>query len=190
LICPSDPLPEPVAYSTYLPPAAWASGFYGLGSYGGSAGKQVGPPGPGPDFPGVSRDGLFYRDNSVPFADIADGGSNTLLFGERYHRDPEFDRISDINVPPRGRIGAYGKWGLLSRDGSASMASLMLHAAVPINYKMPSDGGTDTLLGYRIGAFGSGHPGGANFAFADGHVRFLRDSTPLEVLQALSTRNG
>ena len=40
------------------------------------------------------------------------------------------------------------------------------------------------------GAFGSYHPGGAQFGFADGHVSFLSESIPLPIYQALSTRNG
>jgi prepilin-type processing-associated H-X9-DG protein len=42
----------------------------------------------------------------------------------------------------------------------------------------------------RLSAFGSGHSGGANFALVDGSVRFIRDTTPLDVLQAMCTRNG
>jgi prepilin-type processing-associated H-X9-DG protein len=51
-------------------------------------------------------------------------------------------------------------------------------------------GGDLLTVWNRAGAFGSGHPGGANFAFADGSVKFLSDSIPLSTLQALSTRAG
>jgi prepilin-type N-terminal cleavage/methylation domain-containing protein/prepilin-type processing-associated H-X9-DG protein len=37
---------------------------------------------------------------------------------------------------------------------------------------------------------GSPHPGGASVAFCDGHVAFLPDETPQEVLNALLTRAG
>ena len=39
-----------------------------------------------------------------------------------------------------------------------------------------------------VGGFGSYHPGGANFAFGDGSVRFLSESTPPEMLQQLGHR--
>jgi prepilin-type processing-associated H-X9-DG protein len=38
--------------------------------------------------------------------------------------------------------------------------------------------------------FGSSHPGGANFAFADGHVAFLTQAIPTDVYRALSTYAG
>ena len=41
----------------------------------------------------------------------------------------------------------------------------------------------------RLCAFGSNHPGGANFALADGSVRFLVDALPLLSLQRLCVRN-
>src|SRR5262245_32647791 len=185
LVCPSDLLPEPVVESTPTATPPWAWGFYGLTSYGGNAGKRSFHPGNPPDFPRLTRDGIFFLDTCIRLADITDGSSNTLLFGERFHRDPEFDRLKAVFFPLNGPLAGWGKWGFVARG----IGNVTLHSARPINYQVPL-GGDYSAVEDRFCTFGSGHPGGANFAFADGSVRFLSDSTPLPTLQALSTRAG
>ena len=189
LLCPSDPLPETVVELTaavWAPPA-WSRGFYGMSSYGGNAGKRLVPSGAPPAFPGVTRDGVFFIDSCVRLADVTDGTSNTFLFGERYHHDPEFDRLQPVVFPGRAPVPHLGRWGAVGDAGG--MVHVTLHSAAPINYQVPP-GGDLSALSDRICAFGSGHPGGANFAFVDGSVRFVSDRISLHVLWALSTRRG
>jgi prepilin-type N-terminal cleavage/methylation domain-containing protein/prepilin-type processing-associated H-X9-DG protein len=187
LLCPSDRLPAPVweltAETAASPP--WSRGFYALSSYGGNAGKRAVYTGGPPAFPRITRDGIFWIDSCMRFADITDGTSNTCLFGERLHRDPEFDRRRPLVWPDATPVGGWGRWGYVANAGA--MFQVTLHSAAPINYRVPFGGDFSTLEN-RACAFGSGHPGGANFAFADGSVRFLSESTPLATLQALSTR--
>jgi len=184
LLCPSDPLPETVTYVTTGRPPPWAYGFYGMSSYGGNAGTrsvQFGGP------PRLSRDGVFFIGSSVRVEDLTDGTSSTLLFGERYHRDPEFDRLIPVVMPGTTLMAGLGKWSYVANVGVNAHVSLS--TPVPINYRVPSGGGYSAAED-RACAFGSGHPGGANFAFADGSVRFLREGTSLPTLRALSTRAG
>jgi prepilin-type N-terminal cleavage/methylation domain-containing protein/prepilin-type processing-associated H-X9-DG protein len=189
LLCPSDPLParvwELTAETAASPP--WSRGFYGLSSYGGNAGKRSVHSGGPPAFPRISRDGVFYLGSNIRLADVTDGTSNTFLFGERLHHDPEFDRLRPLAWPDATPVGGWGRWGYVANAGV--MFQVTLHTAAPINYRVPPGGDFSTLEN-RGCAFGSGHPGGANFAFADGSVRFLSDTTPLPTLQALSTRAG
>jgi prepilin-type processing-associated H-X9-DG protein len=158
-----------------------------MSSYGGNAGKRSVKAGTAPPWPGMTKDGIFFIDSSVRFADITDGTSSTLLFGERYHRDPQYDLQHDALWPESSPMAHQGRWAEVAFQGA--VANLMLSTPVPINYQM-SPGGDFTAVENRICAFGSGHPGGANFAFADGSVKFLSDSMPLVTLQALSTRAG
>lgn len=166
-VCPSDTLPRPPVdrNDTGASPRHW-----GLVSYGGNAGLRA--------TGGESKDGIFFEGSAVPIAGVTDGTSNTLLFGERNHWDPNYDRLCQ-----RDPIGTNGWWAY------AWPADVLLSAAVPLNYRVPPTATScEEVKADRLCAFGSRHPGGANFALADGSVRFLSDSVPLATLQALSTR--
>jgi prepilin-type N-terminal cleavage/methylation domain-containing protein/prepilin-type processing-associated H-X9-DG protein len=185
LVCPSDWLPDPVweltAFHPDLPLPPWCLGFYGMTSYGGNAGTRSVPN------PRLSKDGVIFVGSNVRLADITAGSSNTLLFGERYHHDPEYDRRRPDVAPAVPPMAGWGRWGFVASVAASGHVSLS--TPVPINYRVPPGGGVSAMEDRQC-AFGSGHPGGANFAFADGSVRFLSDSTPLPMLQALSTRAG
>jgi prepilin-type N-terminal cleavage/methylation domain-containing protein/prepilin-type processing-associated H-X9-DG protein len=179
LLCPSDSLPEPVSQFTAGSIPTWAWGFYGMSSYGGNAGKRS------VLAARMTQDGIFFIGSNVRIADITDGTSTTFLFGERFHHDPNFDRQQPDVWPGASPLTGIGKWGYVA-DARAN-ANVTLSTPVPINYRVPSGGDFSTVED-RACAFGSGHGRGANFAFADGSVRFLSESTPLLTLQALSTR--
>src|SRR5262249_43083409 len=126
-------------------------------------------------------DGVFYINSSVRIGDIKDGSSNTLLFGERYHKDLVYTNIATL-----------GGWAW---SNYLAPQDYLLSTPVPVNYTLPPGtklGSPLFLEDDRICAFGSAHPGGANFTMADGSVRFLAltSTGQLPLLQALSTRNG
>ena len=189
LVCPSDALAsEPLEDFGNLPPPydgqyGWAYGFYGKSSYYGNAGTRSFPAGQ------ITQDGIFFPDSRIRLAEVSDGTSNTFLFGERSHRDVEYDHITRTSLPVFYPLSRIGMWGALHQTGGGSVVHHLLSAYVPINYPMPPTGGA-AEVNDRPCAFGSGHPGGANFAFVDGSVRFVSDQTDLATLQALSTRAG
>jgi prepilin-type N-terminal cleavage/methylation domain-containing protein/prepilin-type processing-associated H-X9-DG protein len=175
-VCPADRLPNP-AVTTYTNDSGTVY-YLGMTSYGGNAGSVS------MYWPNATQDGVFYINSAVRIADISDGTSNTLFFGERYHFDPAFDALTG------GSIQTYGGWAWAN---VYSMEDHTQSAQAPINYMVPPGTTSDPTYFYqntRLGAFGSGHTLGANFAFADGSVHFLSNSTPQQLLQQLATRAG
>ena len=122
---------------------------------------------------------------------IYDGTSNTFLFGERYHFDPNFDSIlhESSSTFSRYPIAKWGAWGWIGGGNGTTHIFGSTRLDAPINYQTPADASANySNVNIRMSAYGSGHPGGANFALSDGSVRFVPETIDAISFQAISTR--
>jgi prepilin-type N-terminal cleavage/methylation domain-containing protein/prepilin-type processing-associated H-X9-DG protein len=111
--------------------------------------------------------------------DVVDGLSNTLLLGERAH-----GKLSKFNCGPGGQCSFRGNgWWASSDYGDADITAFYPPHFTPVDHygtHALGDPGSPTARCDSATPFvmsaSSFHPGGANFAFADGSIRFLRDT--------------
>jgi prepilin-type processing-associated H-X9-DG protein len=137
----------------------------------------------------VFLDGLFAINKWRRIADVRDGTSNTLAVGESVHVSlyglgPGYG-IADQGGPVPWYYGA-GCWINCNPEHQSGLGRSVRSTKHPINCSilpMATDQDNDP-------PFGSYHPGGAPFAFADGHVGFLSETIRLSTYQALSTIAG
>ncbi len=129
----------------------------------------------------IDRDGVLFANGVVRLAEVTDGASNTLFIGER---PPSSDDI-------------FGWWYAgVGQNAGNSLDSFLGVAEYNNSYRLPMCGhGPHRYRSGRLDElcdvmhFWSLHSGGANFAFADGSVRFLAYSAD-SIMPALSTRSG
>jgi len=131
----------------------------------------------------------------VRFSEVTDGTSKTLVIGESYTRH---QYSKDGNAMDFWAM--FGPQLALWKPGSkagSEFTECLGSAVVPIN-TLKNDERQRQLNPSFVGssgqllemAFGSYHPVGAGFAFADGSVRFLSDDLDLAVFRSLATRAG
>lgn len=182
--CPSDPrtaAPWEVTfvYSLAKPKPTLVTIQVALNSYLGNGGAYS-----------KQRDGVIVADGQLTLVNIADGTSNTLMFGER--------------PPPTNLIYAwvYVGWGATGPNGNGELSSVigvldpnpyLVRSGSsgpcgpgPFPYRQPELNATPDCAMFQ---YWSLHGGGANFAFCDGSVRFLAYSAD-PILAALATRAG
>lgn len=170
--CPSDPR----VYSPHRGPDGILAAYT---SYLGIRGKL---PTPGnPPYSHTVDNGVLQIGNPIRIAEITDGTSQTVMVGER---------------PPSTRLDSgwwyTSHWSTYSHDFVLPVVMLMEYPGECA----PSPPSMTFVFGPgRIDNecdkyhFWSLHPGGANFVFCDGSVRFLPYSVR-SILPALATRAG
>ncbi|WP_435022395.1 DUF1559 domain-containing protein [Tundrisphaera sp. TA3] len=159
----------------------------------------------------IDGEGVFGESISYKIRDISDGTSNTLAIGETSRfRDEVAGPFNIGNVlnywggpgtpgytnDTRISGGAYTVPKINAKpsktDGSASAINACggpfssPQYGNSIGWGRPNSGCQD------LGQFGfrSNHPGGANFVFCDGSVKFLKETINWTTYQALGTRAG
>jgi prepilin-type N-terminal cleavage/methylation domain-containing protein/prepilin-type processing-associated H-X9-DG protein len=120
-----------------------------------------------------NTNGLFQYRGPRKLREVSDGTSKTFAAGE----------IKDGHVR-----GGISMWSLAARHRS-SMRSTEVALNTPTQTGT-LDANVSSDPAASNGAFGSDHPGGAQFLFIDGHVQFVDDNVPKPVYEAASTIAG
>ena len=113
------------------------------------------------------NDGAFVYARNRTISSITGGMSNTIFLGE----------VDNAETWESSNTWTYGR----------IHADCLRTTRNPLN-TAPGEG--LYLRMRRNGAFSSAHPGGANFAYGDGHVAFVTDDIDLEIYRRSSSISG
>lgn len=109
----------------------------------------------------ADNSGVFFLNSRVRRVDVTDGASFTIYVGEKALVPDDLGWLS-------------GTRATLRNTGAPIQSPAPSRRVVPVDD--------------RVGGFGSDHPGGANFGFGDGSVRFLKARIDARVYRLLGHR--
>jgi prepilin-type N-terminal cleavage/methylation domain-containing protein/prepilin-type processing-associated H-X9-DG protein len=132
-----------------------------------------------------SPSGMFYRNSRTSVADVTDGTSQTIAIGERSHN------LSYVTWTARSITGWLGKTSFIeggTDQFNPSPEECWTQVLGPAGLE---DGPrTPNHPMAHVEDYWSRHPGGVNFLYADGSVRFIKSSIHPVAYRALATRSG
>ncbi len=141
----------------------------------------------------IKRNGQGWGMGSgVRIAGILDGCSNTIMVGEALTSAAAFSQmgvVAENNAPGMGR---KDHWSIGSNDidsqSQGDMSEFLGSTGVLLNHPAVPEG-DPRFAAYEL-SFGSRHTEGANFLFADGSLRYVRNGIAPATYSALGTRAG
>ncbi|MEO8497785.1 MAG: DUF1559 domain-containing protein, partial [Planctomycetota bacterium] len=154
--------------------------------------------------------GAFFLNSRVRRRDVSDGLTNTLFLGEKLPLAGDLGWLSGTRATLRNtgtRINSLTKWAKVN-GGTGSGVSVSEGAGFVLvdtapQGQVPEEESTRTATQIAagipivnglptnptaVGGFESQHPGGVNFAFGDGSLRFITDTIDMQVYQRLGHR--
>ena len=128
--------------------------------------------------------GVLFLNSHVRYEDVTDGTSSTLFVGEKLNDGLDLGWASGTRASLRNAGSALNR---SPRPGTGPLSPAPAKASAE-GAGLGDDNAAGTSNPAYVGGFDSRHPGGANFAFGDGSVRFIKTSIGIAVYQHLANR--
>lgn len=210
LRCPSSPLPELVRKSDGTPEGRAVPTYVGVAGAATRTGwtyhdqNRVIPNPNSTTGPNQASNGVLFANDSVRIADLRDGTSNTILVGEQ----SDFNEVQDssgnrtkLMCNSGADAGAWcgaNQYGVIG-DTTGSLSGMQAFNITTMQYKIQNKRHTPSLPGGvqesawdTVGAnngIQSAHSGGAMCVFGDGKVKFVQESTELQIVAYMCIRD-
>jgi prepilin-type N-terminal cleavage/methylation domain-containing protein len=130
--------------------------------------------------------GVLYLNSRVRLDDITDGLASTILLGETTQEVPTLGWTSGTRAtlrntgqPPNGPDQLYPAFRRLGTPPQNEAGEFGVVISLVQNGSMPVD---------YVGGFSSRHIAGANFLFANGAVRYVKNSVDTRIYRLLGNR--